>query len=48
MAARRPKKLDIELDLINQLERNGAYGNHYLDLIKDYMSLWTIKKSAYC
>lgn len=37
------KKTDIKKDLINQLERNGVYGNHYLDLINDYMCLWDIK-----
>ena len=37
------KKTDIKKDLIDQLERNGVLGNHYLDLIDDYMSLWDIK-----
>ena len=37
------KKADIKKDLLDQLERNGVYGKHYLDLIEDYMSLWTIK-----
>lgn len=40
----RPLKRDIRQDLIDQLERNGVYGSHYLDLIEDYMALWTIKK----
>jgi len=40
----KPKKIDIRQDLINQLERDGVYGNHYLDLIEDYMALWTIKR----
>lgn len=39
----KPKKADIRHDLIDQLERNGVYGSHYLDLIEDYMALWTIK-----
>lgn len=39
----RPKKAEIKQDLIDQLDRNGVYGNHYLDLIDDYMALWTIK-----
>jgi hypothetical protein len=37
------KKINIKKDLIDQLERNGVYGSHYLDLINDYMSLWEIK-----
>lgn len=37
------KKSDIKNDLVNQLERNGVYGSHYLDLINDYMCLWEIK-----
>ena len=39
------KKADIKRDLIDQLERNGVYGSHYLDLINDYMALWDIKNS---
>lgn len=39
----RPKKADIRQDLIDQLDRNGVFGKHYLDLVEDYMSLWTIK-----
>ena len=34
---------DIKKDLVNQLEKNGVHGNHYLDLIDDYMSMWGIK-----
>jgi phage terminase small subunit len=37
------KKNDIKNDLLDQLERKGIYGNHYLDLINDYMALWEIK-----
>lgn len=37
------KKTDIKNDLVNQLERNGVYGKHYLDLIDDYMAMWEIK-----
>jgi len=40
----RPLKRDIRQDLIDQLERNGVYGSHYLDLIEDYMELWSIKR----
>lgn len=37
------KKADIKTDLIEQLERNGVCGNHYTDLINDYMDMWDIK-----
>lgn len=37
------RKTQIKKDLINQLERNGVYGSHYLDLINDYMAMWDIK-----
>lgn len=37
------KKENIKQDLLDQLERNGVYGDYYLDLINDYMSLWEIK-----
>ncbi|WP_442985501.1 P27 family phage terminase small subunit [Serpentinicella sp. ANB-PHB4] len=33
----------MKRDLIDQLERNGVYGRHYIDLIDDYMALWDIK-----
>ena len=36
-------KTQIKQDLIDQLERRGVYGRHYLDLINDYMALWDIK-----
>ncbi len=36
-------KTEIKKDLIDQLERNGIFGKHYLDLVNDYMSLWDIK-----
>jgi len=35
----------IKKDLVDQLERKGVYGRHYLDLINDYMSLWDIKNN---
>ncbi|TWH49603.1 P27 family phage terminase small subunit [Sporomusa sp. KB1] len=41
--ARKVKKIDIENDLMEQLERNGVYGNQYTDLVNDYMALWQIK-----
>jgi len=37
------KKSEIKKDLIDQLERNGVFGKHYLDLVNDYMALWEIK-----
>jgi phage terminase small subunit len=37
------KKTQIKQDLIDQLERQGVYGTHYLDLINDYLALWDIK-----
>ncbi len=40
---KKPKKSQIKQDLIDQLERQGIYGQHYLDLIHDYMSLYEIK-----
>lgn len=36
---------EIKADLVDQLERNGVYGKHYLDLISDYMALWDIKNA---
>ena len=33
----------IESDLLDQLERNGTVGNHYKDLVCDYMSMWDTK-----
>ncbi len=40
---KKPKKSQIKQDLIDQLERQGIYGQHYLDLVNDYMALWDIK-----
>ncbi|WP_130806510.1 P27 family phage terminase small subunit [Senegalia massiliensis] len=37
------KKTQIREDLIDQLERKGIYGSHYIDLINDYISMWEIK-----
>lgn len=37
------RKSQIKNDILDQLERNGVYGAHYLDLVNDYMSLWEIK-----
>lgn len=35
----------IRQDLTDQLERQGVYGQHYLDLIEDYMALWDTKNA---
>lgn len=37
------KKRRIKKDLLDQLDRNGVYGNHFMDLVNDYMALWDIK-----
>jgi hypothetical protein len=37
------KREKIKQDLLDQLERNGTYGDHYLDLVDDYINLWQIK-----
>lgn len=34
---------EIKRDLIDQLERNGTIGKHYVDLISDYMDMWVTK-----
>lgn len=34
---------EIRTDLLKQLDNNGTYGKHYVDLVDDYMSLWDIK-----
>lgn len=39
----RIKKDEIKKDLLDQLERNGVYGKHYIDLVDDYMAMWEIK-----
>jgi P27 family predicted phage terminase small subunit len=35
----------IKQDLTDQLERQGVYGRHYLDLVEDYMALWDTKNA---
>jgi hypothetical protein len=34
---------DVHRDLIDQLERNGTFGDHYQDLVNDYMDMWVTK-----
>lgn len=36
---------NIKQDLLDQLERQGVYGSHYLDLVNDYMALWDVKNA---
>lgn len=36
-------KNEIKRDLLDQLEDNGTYGKHYVELVDDYMSMWEIK-----
>ena len=38
------KYRSIRQDLLDQLERNGTCGEHYTDLVHDYMDLWVEKK----
>ncbi|MFB7301687.1 P27 family phage terminase small subunit [Heyndrickxia sporothermodurans] len=33
----------IEKDLVSQLKEKGIVGNHYSDLVQDYLSMWDIK-----
>ena len=37
------KRADIKQDLLDQIERKGVVGSHYLDLIEDYMNFYDIK-----
>ena len=37
------EKENIYKDLLDQLDRNGVYGKHYIDLVNDYMALWEVK-----
>lgn len=37
------QRKEIHEDLLDQLERNGVYGQHYIDLVNDYMALWDVK-----
>jgi len=37
-------KTEIKTDLLDQLERNNTVGKYYLDLVDDYMDLWSTKR----
>lgn len=37
------KRKDIKQDLLDQIERRGIVGSHYLDLIEDYINFYDIK-----
>ena len=39
------KREQIKQDLLDQLEENGVEGEHWVDLVDDYMSLWDIKNN---
>ncbi len=34
---------EIKEDLLDQLERNGTVGKFYINMIDDYMDMWTTK-----
>lgn len=34
---------EIKQDMLDQLERNGTIGKHYIDLVSDYMNFWVEK-----
>ncbi|MEK4501927.1 P27 family phage terminase small subunit [Bacillus sp. FSL R12-0069] len=40
-----PLQETIAQDLIHQLQENGTFGAHYVDLVSDYMALWDIKNN---
>jgi hypothetical protein len=37
------KREKIQTDLLDQLERNGTFGEFYVDLVNDYMAMWDVK-----
>ena len=43
MAKKPVKYVRIKSDLMDQMERNQTYGEHFEDLLNDYMSLYEIK-----
>lgn len=36
------KRTDVKKDLIEQLEANGIYGSHYVDMVDKYMHFWDL------
>lgn len=42
--ARKSRKA-IKEELLQQLENNGTFGMHYVDLVEDYMAFWDIKNA---
>lgn len=38
---------DIRKDLLDQLERNGTVGEHFVSLVEDYLSLWVTKMKLF-
>lgn len=42
--AKKVPKIEIKLDLLDQLERSGTTGKYYLDLVDDYIELYDTKK----
>ena len=37
------QKAQIKQDLLQQLEMNGLYGMHYIDLVDDYITMFDVK-----
>ncbi|MES5896827.1 P27 family phage terminase small subunit [Bacillus cereus group sp. RP43] len=42
--SRETRRMRIRRDLLAQLERNEIAGNHYEDLVEDYLALWDMKE----
>jgi phage terminase small subunit len=40
----RMSRKKIREDIVDQLERKGVYGSHYLGLVNDYMALYEVKE----
>jgi len=37
----------IKDDLLDQLERNGTTGQHFINMVEDYIGLWKIKNMLF-
>lgn len=37
------RRIEIEKGILEQLENKGVKGEHFYDLVKDYMALWDMK-----